>query len=357
MLRSSHTRRLPCNRVYLILALGGFLVAASNGRQAAALQNAAQVRSLSVEQAETHLEVRLKGVVTFYDEGLYSRFVQDESAGIYLREMTNMPALRPGPLVEIEGQTGAGEYAPVVIQKSVKVLGQGTMPEAKQVSLEQLVSGREDSQFVEVIGTVRSVQFEQESRNYLIDLAMGGERFTAYSRQLPVTNTEELVESVVRVRGICSTLFNRSRQLFGFRLLVPRPEDLVIEKPASSNPFDVPTQGIGSLLQFTAQGTFGHRVKVAGTVVYQETGAALFIQDEKEGLYCQTRQLLPIQPGDQVEELRFPPKAEYTPAFQDAVYRKVGSGTAVKPVAIGTGEALAGTFDCRLDRVSVKVVG
>jgi hypothetical protein len=121
------------------------------------LRTADQVRRLTPEQAERHLEVRLKAVVTFYDERLYSRFVQDETAGIYLQELTNGPALRPGQIVEIEGQTGAGEYAPIVIPRSVKVLGEGTLPTAKPVSLEQLVSGREDSQFVEVSGTVRKV--------------------------------------------------------------------------------------------------------------------------------------------------------------------------------------------------------
>jgi PAS domain S-box-containing protein len=320
------------------------------------LRTADEVRQLTPEQAEQHLEVRLKAVVTFFDQRLYSRFVQDETAGIYLQEMTNGPALRPGQLVEIEGQTGAGEYAPIVIPRSVKILEEGTMPAAKPVSLEQLVSGREDSQFVEVIGTVRAVRFEEESQNYLIELVIGGERFTAYSRQLPVTNTEELVESVVKVRGVCSTLFNRLRQLFGFRLLVPRETDLVIEKPASATPFDVPTKGISSLLQFTAQSTFGHRVKVAGTVVYQEPGVALFIQDEKEGLYCQTRQRVAVNAGDQVEALGFPAKGEYTPVLQDAVYRKIGSGTPVKPVDIGLDEALSGTNDCRLVRITAKLL-
>src|ERR1039458_2881800 len=113
-----------------------------------------------------------------------------------------MGPLQPGQLVEIEGQTGAGEYAPIVIPRSVKVLGEGTLPTAKPVSLEQLVSGREDSQFVEVIGTVRSVRFEEESQSFLIELVIGGERFTAYSRQLPVTNTEELVESGRVLRSV-----------------------------------------------------------------------------------------------------------------------------------------------------------
>ena len=344
------------HRLFAAFALATCLLLLPAIARAEELRTADQVRRLTPEQAEKHLEVRLKGVVTFYDADLYSRFIQDETAGIYFQEMNNGPALRPGQLVEIEGQTGAGEYAPIVIPRSIKVLGEGTMPAAKPVSLEQLVSGREDSQFVEVIGTVRSVRFENESRSFLIELVIGGERFTAYSRQLPVTNTEELVESEVKVRAVCSTLFNRLRQMFGFRLLIPRETDLVIEKPASANPFDISSKGISSLLQFPAQGTLGHRVKVVGTVVYQESGVALFIQDEREGLYCQTRQRVPIQAGDQVEVLGFPAKGEYTPVLQDAVYRKIGSGTPVKPVDIGIDQALAGTYDCRLVRLTANLL-
>jgi len=341
-----------CAAPLLILGTAGTAWAATNQ----VLKFADEVRRLSPEQAEQHLPVRLQGVVTFDDEQLYSRFVQDDTAGIYIQELTNMPAMAQGQLVEIEGQTGAGEYAPIVIPKIVRVLGETNLPKAKPVSLEQLVSGREDSQFVEVSGTVRSVRFEEESRNYLIDLVVGGERFTAYSRELPVTNTEALVESVLKVRGVCSTLFNRQRQLFGFRLLVPRATDLEIERPPPENPFAIPAQGISSLLRFTAQVTAGHRVKVAGTVVYQEPGVAIFIQDEEEGLYCQTRQRAMVQPGDRVEVLGFPAKGEYTPVLQDSVYRKTGTGTPPKPVPVNLDAALAGNYDCRLVVITGKLL-
>ena len=335
------------------------LVGLNSGSQAATnqvLRSAEEVRRLSPEQAERHLEVKLKGIVTFADELLYSRFVQDETAGIYFREMTNMPPLHPGQLIEIEGETGPGEYAPVVIPASIRVLGEGSLPQAKLVSLEELVSGREDSQFVEVSGTVRSLRFEGESQNYLIDLVMGSERFAVYSRELPITNMEALVESVLKVRGVCSTLFNRQRQLFGLRLLVPRKEDLAIERSAPENPFDVPTQPISSLLQFTAQGTSGHRVKVSGKVIYQEPGAAIFIQDENEGLYCQTRQRSPVAIGDQVEILGFPAKGEYNPVLQDAVYRKVSSGAPPKAVEINLDAALSGAYDCQLVVITAKLL-
>src|ERR1017187_5440464 len=58
------------------------------------LRTADEVRQLTPEQAEQPLEVRLKAVVTFFDQRLYSRFVQDETAGIYLKEMINGSAMR-----------------------------------------------------------------------------------------------------------------------------------------------------------------------------------------------------------------------------------------------------------------------
>ena len=102
--------------------------------------------------------------MTFFDQGLHFRFVQDETAGIYFREMTNMPALKTGPAIEIEGVTRPGEYAPIIVPNSVKVVGAGNLPAAKPVLVEQLVRGQEDSQLGEVSGIARSVRLEEESQ-------------------------------------------------------------------------------------------------------------------------------------------------------------------------------------------------
>jgi hypothetical protein len=319
------------------------------------LRTADQVRRLTPEQAARQMPVHLRGVVTFFDENLYSRFVQDDTAGIYL-QATNLPPLTAGQMIEVEGVTGPGEYAPIIAANQVKILGDGKLPAAKPVSVEQLVSGQEDSQFVEAVGIVRAVRFEEESKHYLIDVVTGGERFTIFTKELPVSQTEELVDSVVKVRGVCSTLFNRQRQLFGFRLLVPRSTDLVIEKPALANPFAIPTQTIESLLRFTPQGTYGHRVKVAGTLIYQEPGRALFIQDENGGLYAQTRQRTPLQVGDRVEILGFTAKGEYTPLLQDALYRKVGTSKVPEPVQLDLDETLKGSHDCQLVRLEANLL-
>jgi hypothetical protein len=320
------------------------------------LTTAAQVRSLSAAEADLQHPVKLHGVVTFYDKGLFSHFIQDDTAGIYLLDYSNAPDLLPGQVVDVEGVTSAGEFAPVIAPSSVTVIAQSQLPAPTPVSLEQLVSGREDSQFVQFSGLVRAVHFDKDTQNFLVDIVTGGERFTIYSRQLPVAQPEDLVDSVVQVRGVCSTLFNHQRQLFGIRLLVPQPGGLVITTPAPSSPYDMPLQKVNSLLQFSPEGTFGDRVKVTGTVVYFEPGSAVFIQDDTGGLHCQTLQRDALQPGDHVEILGFMAKGEYTPILEDTVYRKVGPGSVVKPDEADVNKILTGVDDCRLVTLSATVL-
>ena len=331
--------------------------AAGQNPPAEELSTAAQVRSLTPGQAAQKLPVKLTGVITFCDEGLNSRFVQDNTAGIYFRSLNaNMPALTAGQMVEIQGVTSPGEYAPVIIPTSIKVVGEGNLPEATPVTGQQLVSGQEDSQFVQVKGIVRAVQFDQVSRQYWIDVMTDGERFSAFVGQIPGTApSAELVDSVVKVQGVCVTLFNRQRQLFGIRLLMPRATDVIVEKPASGDPFDIPAQDLSSLLQFTPRGDSGHRVKISGTVAYAEPGA-VFIQNDKDGVYCRTQTGGPLKPGDRVEVLGFPAKGEYTPILEDGIYRKVGDGVAPVAVALNLDEILSGTNDCRLIQTSARIV-
>ena len=342
-------------RLVLAVALGWSLPAVQPV-QAVELNSAEQVRRLNSGESAKSLPVRIRGVVTFFDSGLYSRFIQDATAGIYFSELTNLPALQAGQEIEIEGATSPGEYAPIIVPTRVQVLGEGTYPVARPVAAPELLSGSQDSQLVEISGIVRSVRFEEESQYFLLEMMSGGARFTAYTKMLPVAEPGALVDSTVKVRGVCSTLFNRLRQLFGFRILVSRPGDVVIEKPAPPDPYQSEAQTINSLLRFTPQGTYGHRVKVTGTVSSQEAGRAVFIEDHTEGLLLQTRQRTPLQPGDVIEVLGFPAQGEYTPMLQDAIYRKTADGKPPVPVELATDEILKGAHDCRLVRLKANLV-
>lgn len=320
------------------------------------LRTAAAVRGLTVEEAQQHRPVRLRGVVTFFEEKLFSRFIQDETSGVYLFDSALPLHFLPGQLVEVVGSTSAGEYAPIVVPKEIRFVAESKLPAAKQVTYEELTGGRQDSQFVEIDGIVRSVQFSESTQYYLIEIATGGGRLSVYAGKLPVQRTEELPDSTVRVRGVCSSEFNHQRQLFAIRLMVPRAEDLLIETKAPTDPFAMPARPIGSLLQFRPQESYGHRIKVEGTIIYHEPGKVLFLQDGDQGLEVQTKGHEALQLGDRVEALGFVGQGDYTPVLQDAIFRKKSSGQPPPPSRVSTDEALKGTHDCQLIQVAARLL-
>jgi signal transduction histidine kinase len=322
------------------------------------LTTVAAIRGLTVEQTQQKLPVHLRGVVTFFDETLFSRFIQDDTAGIYLQFPANVgpPNLLPGQVVEVTGAASPGEYAPVVVVQNLAVVGEQPLPAAKPVTYQQLASGVEDSQFVEISGTVRSVRALENSPYHQIEITTGGGRLLIFARALPVQRAEELLDSTVRVRGVCSTQFNHQRQLFAIRLMVPRPDDLQIEIPATKDPFAIDARPISSLLQFAPQSTYGHRVKVIGTVIYFDPGAGMFLQDGDHGVEVQTKQHDSLQLGDKVEAIGYVSQGDYTPVIQDAVYRKVSSNQPPPAAKIDPDEALTGNHDCQLIRVSARLV-
>ncbi len=322
------------------------------------LRTVAAIRGLTVEQTKQKLPVRLRGVITFFDESLFSRFIQDETAGIYLQYPANVgpPDLVAGQLVDVTGTGSPGEYAPVVEVKNLTVVGERPLPNAKTVTYEQLASGTEDSQFVEITGIVRSVRKPDDSPYTQVEITTGGGRLLIFARALPVQRGEELLDSTVRVRGVCSTRFNHQRQLFAIQLMVPRPDDLKIEVPAAGDPFAIEARPIGSLLQFAPQSSYGHRVKVSGTVIYFDPGTGIFLQDGNHGVEIKSKQREPLKPGDMVEAIGYVSQGDYTPVLEDGVYRKIAASEPPPPARVDSDEALAGNYDCQLIQVSARLV-
>ena len=94
--------------------------------------------------------VRIRGVITM-DAPAPDFFVQDATAGIYV-EGSLSPAYSHllGQLVEVEGFTGPGKFAPVIREKRLHVLGKGVLPQAHLFSFSELADGQQDSQWVRV---------------------------------------------------------------------------------------------------------------------------------------------------------------------------------------------------------------
>ena len=317
------------------------------------LTRIAQVRHLTPEQAKLGYPVRLRAVVTYYGGLGWEFFIQDSTGGIYIDEPEADFRVQAGQEIEVEGITAPGSFAPEIVKARVRTLERASMPKATRASFEQLMSGKEDSQWVEVQGVVRTVR-EQDGQSVL-ELALTGGRLPA---RLPLVDATipRLVDATVRLRGACGGLFNQKRQLVGVQLFVPSLAYVQVEEKPPTDPFSVPILPIASLLHFAPQGISGHRVRVRGVVTVQRRGRSLFVEDETDGVYVETSQPTAVRPGDEVDVVGFPLPGQYSPTLQDAVVRRVGTRTPPQPAPATVQQLRQGTFDTRLVRLEARLV-
>src|SRR6266851_3566948 len=113
------------------------------------LTNASAVISLSIERASAALPVFIRGVVTASEPHWGGRFfIQDSTGGVFVENIGDI-RLAPGDLLEVRGESEPGAYAPYITKPHWKKLGTAPLPQARLVSIEQLMSGAEDGQRVE----------------------------------------------------------------------------------------------------------------------------------------------------------------------------------------------------------------
>lgn len=127
------------------------------------LTSADQVRRLSPDQAGLGYPVRIRGVITD-DVPSPDYFIQDSTSGIYV-EGSHVPVFPHvlGDVVEVEGITGPGKFAPVVRERRVRAISKGTLPKARLYTFSEVANGQLDSQRVQIRGTIRATSIDRTS--------------------------------------------------------------------------------------------------------------------------------------------------------------------------------------------------
>lgn len=318
-------------RLLLLLVFGAALAGAqSTIASLPLLTHADQVRHLSADEAALGYPVRIRGVITD-DVPSPDFFVQDSTAGIYV-EGSPSPQFGHhwGDLVELEGVTGPGKFAPVIREQKLRVLGRGQLPQARVYPFIELAAGQQDSQWAQVRGIVRSVSIDRTSWPETVlamSVASGDGRFNV---RVPITREQDFsswIDSEVAVEGVCGSLFNNQRQLIGVLFYVPDLQFIKVE----SQEKDVP---ISSLMRFSPGGGSRHRVRVQGVVCYQQLGRTLFIESEGQGLRVLSQQSTPLAIGDIVDVLGFPATGESAPVLENAAFHRVSHGPPPPPLSL-----------------------
>lgn len=201
------------------------------GKQSA-LEHASQIRDLPPTEAAIGLPVHLTGVVTYYDPAGPDLFIQDATAGIYV-DCDAPVAVERGQQVEITGVSGAGDFAPVVVHPRIRVLGPGKLPKPIQLSFDQLLAGRGDSQWLAGDGVIKSAVLGK--RRLELYVASGGGQVRLIVLKYPKLDLQRLIEARVRFRGAAGATFNNKRQLTGLLVFIQSFDDIAVDQLVDSH--------------------------------------------------------------------------------------------------------------------------
>ncbi len=311
------------------------------------------VRRLDAHDAALGHQVKLRATVTLLDGPWNMLMVQDATAGIYvfLSQLEHaLPKCRPGDIVELEGESGPGEFAPMIVARRLRVVGSGTLPRGRPTNLGRLLAGLEDSQLVEFDGVVRDIT-RGDQEHLIIELAHDSQRFTTYvpsfgQRPLPAGLA---VDAEIHVTAVVGARFNTRRQMIGAQLFVPDASLIRIDRPGHGVE-GLPLRTTSHVLGFSPSSQPGHLMRLKGTVLVARRNE-IFIRDEAGGLEVHPRDPVPLTPGDTVEVVGFPQPGDYGPTLEDATVKVVGLATLPEAHLLPGKDLLKNELDGELVRI------
>ncbi len=316
--------------------------------------NASQIRNLTFAEASRPLRAELRGVVVTEagPPGDLAVVIWDGTAGVYLLGTRDTFAgVHRGELLEVEGVTDPGEFAPIVRVNSFRKLGTAPIPAPQKVTFEQMIAGSLDGQPVEVSGVVRrwaKITDTNEFGVWHMDLAVGGGRLTVSCNHEHPPGVEQDAE--VRVQGVCFYQFNARRQVLSPLVFISRDVGVEVEKAAPADPFATPIRSVSTLLQFSPTTDYKHRIHARGIVTYQQPGVVLWLRDNESGLQVLTHQPEILNAGDDIDVVGYLHYGAEVPLLEDAVFRRRSSGPAPQPVKL---QEAGQAFDHEEDLISI----
>jgi signal transduction histidine kinase len=317
------------------------------------LTNAEQVHWLSREEAAGARRVLIRGVITCALPDYKAAVVQDATGGIYF-DLWNPPLGPPPPvgeLVEVEGVTDPGEFAPLIHALRLNRLGSHELPQPVHPYRDQLINGSLDTLYVELEGILTAVRAESVTL-----LTHGGNINVQVFDANGETNSLALKPyegALVRLRGCLFASWDRATHQVNVSEVRMFAPSVTVVEPAPADVFAVTPKRVTDLLQFDPRASALRRVKVSGQIVHQRQGE-YYAMDGTNGFRFFPKETLSLGAGDLVEVVGFPGLTGPSPVLQEALARKTGTAPLPEPRSLGADTLFRAGNDAR--RVRVKAL-
>ena len=312
-----------------------------------------QVQSLPLEEARRALPVRVRGVVTDGRNSLYDRrmSIQDDTRGIFvnLDSITNTHVAF-AEFLEVEGHSGAGDFAPVIIADKVTILGDGRLPEPVRPTWTELLNGRMDVQWAELQGLVTDVQSNK------VSLLLPEGRLEVLMDGCHESQLKPFEKNVARIRGVLYATWNAATREVRVGSVMMRNATISVDAPAPGDPFDAVVKTPRELRLFDAQATAFRRVKVRGQIVYADA-TQIFLEDGGVGLRLLPSEKTDLHPGDLVEAVGYPDIGRTMLLLREVILRKTGETALPKARATKESELTQNNLDSTRISVEGKLLG
>jgi diguanylate cyclase (GGDEF)-like protein len=306
--------------------------------QGGGIVHLSELKRMSEAEAAAGKPVNVRAVVTYFDPDWRLLFVQDETAAAFVNIGSLDVRPRAGDLVDISGVSSPGDFAPVIIEPKVGFVGKSRLPVPFRADLLGGTLAEADSKWCTFRGVVHTAQEQGNHTNLKV-----GAGQTEVTVQLPLLiHGDELVDKEISATGVFGVLFNDRRQAIGHQIFLPSPEFLtVVDHEVKQN---TPAT-VASLRRYALDADEHHSVTLKGTVVLKSAADTIFIQDGSAGIKVRATGPVSVADGDKVSVRGFVLPGDYSPALEDAVVTREGSGGLPKPIPIAAKSALEGAYD------------
>jgi signal transduction histidine kinase len=374
--------------VVMVMMLGAVLTPRGAAAQPPAasrlpvLSTVKAIRALSQDEGARGYPVRIRVIVTHVDELAHvSLVVHDGELGQFVvppADVASLPVwaeLRRGDLIEIDGSTVRGGFAPNVHPAAIRRIGRAPMPRPKEITFSAMLTGRHDCDYVEIAGVIQRtwLSTDPQVRTLFADVAYQDGVVRAAFWDYKPEDLPRFIDARVRLRGNVGTLFGSTEQLRGVSLFVGRISDIAVLEPAP-DPFGLPTRPIRSLYNYSAAGEVNRRIRVRGVVTgylpgrpvevrdftstarFRYMRSVLYVDDGTGGARIETEQADPVRAGAIVDVSGFPAVTPGKPILTNAVVKVVGQGLQPAAVRVSGANVLAPDNDATLVRLEGQLL-
>ena len=298
-------------------------------------------------------EICIRGVVTLAVADRVDFAVQDATGGIWvtaadIADASLRSALQCGQEVEVRGLLDRGGFAPLLLARDIRILGDAPLPEPLQGDVMRLFIGADNCHRVELAGVVQGYRADQGRQVASLVVEVAGRRMVVQMpKLLRGMGRRELVDSTVRMVGVVGAIRNTRGEFLHPTLWIARPDDITVVGRPAADPFDAPIVLLDEVGRFRIEPPTGHRMQTEGVVTCALPGRRFYLQEGLTGIRVQAVSSGTLAVGDRVGVAGFIEMSRQTAGITEATVRKIGTGVVPEPQQITPDEVATLNTDAR----------